>query len=153
MLWIGFTLAATVLATAGQLVIKGATGSPLLLACILGMTTGSFGLLGLVTNVEKARALPPRSIAAVVIAGTIFFVANILWLHAIQRTPNLALVRGIMAGTEIVILAVLAYLVYRQKLTKKQFAGIALIAAGIALSTQPAGTGTAVAAGPTTTLP
>jgi len=70
--------------------------------------------------------------------------------------PNLSLVRGIMAGGEIVIIAILAYLVYRQKLTQKQVVGIALIVVGIALSmpsrsstSAPSTLNTAVTAAPT----
>jgi len=156
MMWFGFTLAATVLSTAGQLLVKGSSGSPLLLACILGMTTGTLGLIGTLMNAKEARTIAPRSAGAVVLAGAIFFAANVLWLHAIQRTPNLSLVRGIMAGGEIVIIAILAYLVYRQKLTQKQVVGIALIVVGIALSmpsrsstSAPSTLNTAVTAAPT----
>ena len=130
-MWVYLALSATLLSVTGQLLIKKAVGTPLHIACSIAVTTGLIGLIGL-AYLQKTAPGRHRIEPCVVIAGTAFFAANVLWIYALQRSSNMSLVRAAMAGLEIALLAVLAFYLYNQTLTKKQLGGIALVMAGIA---------------------
>jgi len=125
-----FAIGATLLSVTGQLLVKKASGTPFQIACGIAISAGLLGLIGLLAGAANTGAFHFEPL--VISAGAIFFVANLLWIYAMQKSSNISLVRAVMAGLEIALLAVLAFYIYKQTLTKKQIIGIFLVTAGIA---------------------
>ena len=132
------TLSATLFFVLGQVLIKKSTTSSLHTAYLFSISIGLFGLIGLIlsSTIFKPTALNFKSsstILAPILAGALFFFGNLLWIQAIHLAPNISHVRIVMAGLETVLLAIIAYYVFHQSVTRTQLVGMALIGCGIAL--------------------
>ena len=132
-MWFLYAIAASVFSVAGQLLIKKASGSPFQIACGIAISAGLFGLIGLIASLRDPIDKQWNVEVCVGLTGALFFMANIAWITAIQKSNNISLVRCVIGGIEFALLTALAYLLFKQSLSKKQVGGILLVVVGIAL--------------------
>lgn len=130
--WIYYTLISTIFFVIGQVCLKFDDNDAILISCYFNI---SMGLLGLLTLLYLNNYnLKKRSIAYYgIIAGIFFFLGNIYWINSIKSSPDLSLIRGIMAGSETLLLLIIGYLIFKQQISINNILGFFLIFSGIFL--------------------
>tara|TARA_B110000285_G_C15121443_1_gene617417 strand:- start:271 stop:708 length:438 start_codon:yes stop_codon:yes gene_type:complete len=64
-------------------------------------------------------------------AGILFFIGFIFWIYSISQKIELGIIRTFMAGFETLILFIVGYLLFNDKITLLQFFGVLSILLGI----------------------
>jgi drug/metabolite transporter (DMT)-like permease len=132
--WIYSIFIATIFFIAGQLCLRKSfelSNTVLHTFILFTMTIGimSFPFLFKDGLQKKQNYIFP------ILAGIFFYAGNYFWINTINTKQSLGLIRIAMAGFETMLLFIVSYLFFADKITLLQFIGSLFILTGIAIAT------------------
>lgn len=133
-IWVYATMLASIFYILGNIFLKMASIHPVLLGYWFAIGMGTLGLIGLLGTVYIHNGighLASRDIVYAVVSGSLFFFGNLLWIYALERTPNIAYVYVLMASLISVALMMFGVYMFHQHIYKINIIGITFILIGV----------------------
>lgn len=117
----------------GQIILKLNTDNIILTSSCFFISSGILGLCLLLFYNKKH--FPKIQFSKLgLLAGILFFVGNFLWINSIKQAPSLSMVRIYMAGIETILLVLLGFIIFQEKIKPVNIIGFCIVIIGLILS-------------------
>ena len=96
----------------------------------LGITLAAL-ITFIILNINYKLSYNKPKLSNAIIAGILFFLGNMCWIYSISTGDPLGNIRVIMAGFETILLFIVGYLIFYNKINMYQGLGFIIILTGI----------------------